>query len=149
LAEAGAQYEAALRINPQLSVTHNNLGVLLFKLGDAFGVVREYQLAIAGRPGYDEAHYNLAVALASRGSMEEAEKTLEGAIRYAPDYFEAHLKLGQILAARGASLSVVPHLRKAAQSPDAQVRKSSDGCLEVIDTSPIVRQQLPKVQSHP
>lgn len=61
LAEAGAQYEAALRINPQLSVTHNNLGVLLFKLGDAFGVVREYQLAIAGRPGYDEAHYNLAV----------------------------------------------------------------------------------------
>jgi tetratricopeptide (TPR) repeat protein len=111
--------------------------------------VREYQLAIAGRPGYDEAHYNLAVALASRGSMEEAEKTLEGAIRYAPDYFEAHLKLGQILAARGASLSVVPHLRKAAQSPDAQVRKSSDGCLEVIDTSPIVRQQLPKVQSHP
>jgi lipoprotein NlpI len=66
LAEAGAQYEAALRINPQLSVTHNNLGVLLFKLGDAFGVV------IAARPGYDEAHYNLAVALASRGSMEEA-----------------------------------------------------------------------------
>ena len=84
MAEAGAQYEAALRINPQLSVTHNNLGVLLFKLGDAFGVVREYQLAIAGRPGYDEAHYNLAVALASRGSMEEGEKTLEGAIRYAP-----------------------------------------------------------------
>lgn len=101
MAEAGAQYEPALRINPQLSVTHNHLGVLLFRLGDAFGAVCEYQLVIAGRPGYDEAHYNLAVALASRGSMEEAEKSLEGAIRYAPDYFEAHLKLGQILAARG------------------------------------------------
>ena len=49
LAEAGAQYEPALRINPQLSVTHNHLGVLLFKLGEAFGAVREYQLAIAGR----------------------------------------------------------------------------------------------------
>ena len=87
-------------------------------------------LAIAGRPGYAEAHYNLAVALASRGSVEEAGKSLEGAIRYAADYFEAHLKLGQILAARGASLSAVPHLRKAAQSPDAQVRKAAMDALK-------------------
>jgi protein O-GlcNAc transferase len=84
LAETGAQYEAALRFNPQLSVTHNNLGVLLFKLAQAGGAVREYQLAIAGRPGYAEAHSILAVVLASRGSVEEAEKSLEGAIRYAP-----------------------------------------------------------------
>ena len=62
--------------------------------------------------------------------MEEAEKGLEGAIRYAPDYFEAHLKLGQILAARGASLSAVPHLRKAAQSPDPQVRKAAMDALK-------------------
>lgn len=125
LTEARAQYEAALRIDPRLPVTHNNLGVLLARLGEAGGALREYRLALAARPDYAEAHYNLAVALAAGGNVEEAEKSLESAIRYAPDYFAAHLKLGQLLAARGSYSLAGPHLRRAAQSPDPQIRQAA------------------------
>jgi predicted CXXCH cytochrome family protein len=129
LSEARHEYEAALRLNPKLSVTHNNLGALLLKLGDTEGAIGEYRLAIGARPDSATAYYNLAVALAGQGRLVEAEQNFQSAIQYAPDYFDAHLKLGQIRASRGDAAGAETYLRKAAESPDPQIRAAAQDLL--------------------
>jgi Flp pilus assembly protein TadD len=125
LAASRQQYQQALRLNPNLAVTHNNLGMLLLRSGDLEGAIVEYRQAITIRADYATAYFNLASALAGRGDLNAAEQNLRQAIRYAPDFFEAHLKLGRILAARGQSALAEPFLTKAAQSSDPAIRQSA------------------------
>ena len=100
-----------------------------YELGQVDAAIREYRAALQTHPDSATIHYNLAVALSGQGRLTEAAQSLEQAIRYAPNYFEAHLKLGQILAQTGDRARAEEHLRKAAESPDPQVRAAARSSL--------------------
>jgi len=100
LTEAIAEYEAALRINPDDAGTHFNLGnALSHTPGRLPEAVAEYEAALRIRPGYADAHNSLGIALAQTpGRLPEAVSEYEAALRIRPDYAEAHNNLGNALA---------------------------------------------------
>jgi tetratricopeptide (TPR) repeat protein len=79
-------------------------------------------IAVADAPGSATANLNLGLTLAEQGQLSEAQQYLETSLRLAPELYEAHLKLGELLLSRGQASLATLHLRKAAQSPDPQVR---------------------------
>jgi hypothetical protein len=81
-------YRLALQYNPKDYHAHNNLGALLWGMGDRENAVKEFvaanNLKIDDEDHY-QAHTNLAVYLLQNGNQEEALKELEAACRLHPD----------------------------------------------------------------
>jgi tetratricopeptide (TPR) repeat protein len=95
LNDAIAQYEAALRLKPDLAEAHNNLGYALEKIpGQLNDAVAQYKEALRLKPDYAEAHNNLGNTLNAEGRTREAVAEYEAALRLKPDYGEAHNNLG-------------------------------------------------------
>ena len=57
--EAMREYQAALRINPDYSDAHNNLGVVYWQRGRLDEAKREFQTALRLNPRYVAARNNL------------------------------------------------------------------------------------------
>ena len=127
LAEARKNYDASLR--RQLSDMHNNLGTTLAALGDMRKAIEEYRIAVTDNPASADANLNLGLTLAEQGRLAEARDFLETATKFDPNSFEAHLKLGEILLSQGQPVIAATHLRQAAQSPSAQVKKAASELL--------------------
>src|SRR5262249_38108261 len=121
--KAQEQYDAEIR--RQRSDAHNNLGTAFVALGDAAKALEHYRLAVETAPGSAMANFNLGLTLADQGNLQDAQQYLEAAVKLAPELYEAHLKLGETLIARGKSAEAAAHLRKAAQSPNPQVRNAA------------------------
>ena len=65
LDEAVAQYEQALRLNPDNGGTHNNLGAALSAQGRTTEAIAQYEEALRLMPGNAEIHFNVAMTLLS------------------------------------------------------------------------------------
>jgi tetratricopeptide (TPR) repeat protein len=64
LPDAIAQFEAALRINPNFAEAHNNLGIALASTGRGLPeAVTHFETALRINPGYAQASANLRNAL--------------------------------------------------------------------------------------
>jgi tetratricopeptide (TPR) repeat protein len=98
--EAIAEYETAIRINPDYAEAHNNLGAALVQMPDRLPeAISHYETAIRIEPGNVEAHDNLGKALATiPGQLPEAIVQYETALRIDPDHAETHYNLGMALA---------------------------------------------------
>jgi len=59
LLEAKAQFEEALRIKPDYSEAHNNLGTALWRLGQIPDAIEQYKEALYYSPDYGDARANL------------------------------------------------------------------------------------------
>lgn len=105
-AEAIAEYEQAIRLNPDYPDPHMALGVELARLpGRRDDAIAEYERALKLRPFYAEAHNNLAVELAKQpGHLEEVLEHCKAAIRYKPDFAEAHANLGDALTKQSGQM---------------------------------------------
>ncbi|RJS76817.1 tetratricopeptide repeat protein [Methanophagales archaeon] len=90
-------YKECLRINPESTEAHNNLGVLLKDLGRYEESEREWREAIRIKPESAEAHYNLGLLLYNLKRYKESEAEYREAIRINPDDAEAHYNLGLLL----------------------------------------------------
>jgi hypothetical protein len=81
-------YKLALQYNPKDYHAHNNLGALLWAMGDREGAVKEFiaanNLKIDDEDHY-QAHTNLAVYLLDKGRYDEAIRELTTAYRLHPD----------------------------------------------------------------
>jgi tetratricopeptide (TPR) repeat protein len=111
--DAIAQFQEALRLNPQLVEAHFYLGCALQnepgRLPDA---VAQYEEALRIAPGYYQAHTNLGNALAAEGKLQEAIAHYEAALRLRPDIAEIHFNLALILSGiPGRTGEAVEHLR--------------------------------------
>ncbi|HUI05468.1 MAG TPA: tetratricopeptide repeat protein [Verrucomicrobiae bacterium] len=99
--EAIAQYEQALRINPNIAEVHNNLGLALAETGRTQEAVGHYEQALRINPDSAETYNNLAIALVGLGKLPAAVDLFEQALQIKPDFAEAHYNLGKALRQSG------------------------------------------------
>src|SRR5581483_5357879 len=98
LDEAGAQYQQALAIKPDLAEAHNGLG------------------AILAAQGYFEAQFNFANALARQQQWAAALEHYSEALRLRPDFADAHGNIGVALDHLGRTKEAIEHYRLALQA---------------------------------
>ncbi|HUJ72505.1 MAG TPA: tetratricopeptide repeat protein [Verrucomicrobiae bacterium] len=84
VADASAEFAAALRIRPNSPETHNNVGLIYAGQGKMAEAIAEYQEALQTDPQYVEAHYNLGHALATQGQSSDAIFQYREALRLRP-----------------------------------------------------------------
>ena len=98
--DAIAEYQAALRIDPEYAEAHNNLGNSLSLIpGRLPDAMAEYQAALRINPDSAEAHNNLGNALSQiPGRLPDAITEYQAALRINPDYADAHYDLGNALS---------------------------------------------------
>ena len=98
--EAVAEYQAALRIKPDYTEAHFNLGAALAQMpGRLPDSIAQFEAALHDRPDLAEVHANLANALSLMpGRMNDAIAEYRAALRIRPDYASAHSNLGAALA---------------------------------------------------
>ena len=98
-AEALAEFQEVVRLNPGYPDGHVGLGVELGRLpGRRDEAIAEYRRALALRPDIPEANYNLALTLSAvPGHTTEVIAHYENALRAKPDYPEAHANLADLL----------------------------------------------------
>ncbi|MBI3877621.1 MAG: tetratricopeptide repeat protein, partial [Verrucomicrobia bacterium] len=101
LADAVAEYEAALRINPRHPAAHYNLGLTWAKLGRWADAAAAYTEALRYKPDFMDARNNLGVALAAQRKFDEARACYAEALRLRPGDAGALNNLGNALCAMG------------------------------------------------
>jgi len=111
--EAIAQYEQALRIDPNYHETYYNLGVVLQDQGKVLEAIAYYERALQIEPKYPEAHNNLGNALAQTGRMGEAIAHYEQALQIKPDYARAQNNLGNVFMQEGKVSAAIGHYEEA------------------------------------
>ena len=80
-------YRAALKLNPEFTEAHYNLGVVLQDLSQMEDAIKSYQEVIAiDSQDFVKAHNNLGVALLDLDQLDEAVKSYKAAIKLKPDY---------------------------------------------------------------
>jgi protein O-mannosyl-transferase len=99
--EAIPEYEAALRLRPDIAEPHLSYGVALYrtdpsKINLAIG---EFETALRIKPKWAEAHVDLGNALLHvPGRAPDAIAEFQAALRFDPDLVSAHNGLGNALA---------------------------------------------------
>jgi Flp pilus assembly protein TadD len=111
--EVIAQYEQALRLNPDHAEAHYNLGIVLKNQGQVPEAIEHYEQALRINPDYAEAHCNLGVALELVGQVPEAMEHYKQALRLKPDFVEAHFDLGTALAQLSRMQEAIGHFEQA------------------------------------
>ncbi len=114
-AEATAQFEEALRLDPGFEEAHNNLGNIWLKTpGRLNQAITEYRAALLHHADFAEAHDNLGNALSQLpGNAAEAVAEYQTALRLKPDYAGAHNNLGKAWMAQGKSGEAVAEFTEA------------------------------------
>jgi tetratricopeptide (TPR) repeat protein len=100
-ADAVANYQQALRLNPSSSQAHHNLGLAFQAQGKAEAATAEFRAALQLQPDYESAEHNLANRLADAGRLEEAMAHYLAALRLDPNHAESYNGLGICYAMQG------------------------------------------------
>jgi protein O-mannosyl-transferase len=89
-----AEFEAALRINPNYFFALSNLGNVYGKKKQYAQTIIYTKQALEKNPNYAPGHYNLAKALHITGKPEKAMASYRSAVKYNPYFEEAFFNLG-------------------------------------------------------
>lgn len=95
--EAVRLIEAALKINPNAAVAHNNLGNALKDLGRPTEALASYDRSIELKPDYADAFYNRGNLLRALARADDAVASYDRAVALRPDYAEAFNNRGSAL----------------------------------------------------
>jgi tetratricopeptide (TPR) repeat protein len=93
-AEAVAQYQAALKENPNNSTVYNKLGLIAEQAGQFDEAARHFQKAIRLNPLNTDARLNLAIELMQRGNYGAGFQELDELLRMNPHDAAAHFCKG-------------------------------------------------------
>lgn len=100
LAEADADYLAALKLSPRDHVAWYDLGVVAQTRGLSTSAEHDYERAVADDGSYVPALYNLGTLLA-QSSPKTAVRLYDKVVKLRPKDAPAHLDLGYALQAEG------------------------------------------------
>jgi Tfp pilus assembly protein PilF len=109
-------------VDPEI---HSDFADLLAARGQLAEAQAQYQLALQSTPGSADLRTSLGSVLSAQGKVSEAASQFEEAIRLNPDQFQAHLELSILLFKSGKVAEARIHCRKAAQSPDLDLRNTA------------------------
>lgn len=126
---AAQQYQDAIEqpILPQLKLAaYNNLGSLLFSVGDFTTAKRAYQATVKIDPSFAVGYNHLGMTLKALGQWEAAITSYQKAIQLNPEYAEAYQNLGVVLLKQGrvpeslSALTLAIALHQATNPNEAQ-----------------------------
>jgi tetratricopeptide (TPR) repeat protein len=96
--EAGARFNRALALKPDMAEAIYGLGVALDGLGRLDEAINAYNLALRLNLDYADAHFNLARILAAQGRVQEALSHYEQVVKLRPDDAEAAAEVTRLAA---------------------------------------------------
>ncbi len=108
-----ALWSDALKQSPESHVTHNNLGLELYRLGRFEEAAVHFRRAFALEPANAFAHNNLGAILYQWGSYNEAEAHYRRALEIDPAYAPAHYNLGNFWDKMGKYDRAISHFNSA------------------------------------
>jgi hypothetical protein len=88
-AEALADFDRVVSLNPQHADAHNNRGCALEDVGRLGEALADFERAIALEPGRAESHYNRGCVLTKLDRYEDALAAYDRAIALRPEYADA------------------------------------------------------------
>lgn len=91
----------ALRLNPDLARTHNNLGHLMNYRGRFEEAEASVRSALCLQPEHAPLHHHLGNILYNLGRVAEAEASYRTALRIQPEHRGSHVNLGRTLLLAG------------------------------------------------
>ena len=106
-----AEYDKALKANPDFAYAHCNLGIAYYTLGLIDRAIQEFMAALNVDPELVEVHYNLGVAYKSKGDIDAAIGELQSALQVDPDDADCYLQFGQIYETNGRFDEAIDHYR--------------------------------------
>ncbi|MGC1615634.1 MAG: tetratricopeptide repeat protein [Candidatus Acidiferrum sp.] len=115
LSGAIAQFEQAVRIQPDDPTANNALGGMLLASGRVDEAIAHLNTALKGRANYFDARYNLGNALATQGDYTGALAQFRAAVRLNPEDAGAEANLGSALAETGNLKEARLHFERALQ----------------------------------
>ena len=119
LTGATEEYQAAIRLNSELTEAYRGLGVVLIDRHDWMGAVKALNITTRRRPDDAEAFYWLGRALMAQGDWTAASEALATAIRLKPDDAEAYVDLGLMHMVQGNPTAAEQAVRLAVKlKPD-------------------------------
>jgi tetratricopeptide (TPR) repeat protein len=101
IADAIAEHEEALRVDPQAVQAHINLIALYGRLGEFEKAEEHYRAALALDRNQADIHYNYGVLLLRLNRDQDAETSFRQAVQINPYYAAAHNHLGSIYEQQG------------------------------------------------
>ena len=112
LDEALAEFEAAVKLDPNSKVAHLALGRVKARQENLDDALREFKEVLRIDPMNIQAHLRAARILISKKESDKAEKYVESALRIDPKSPVAHLLLGHIYLSRKDLVKAKEHLLK-------------------------------------
>jgi len=117
--QAEQEYRAAIELEPDYAMAHNNLATILAARGDVAGAIEQYRRAIEADPSSFRAYNNLAALLAQNGRTKEAIPLLQHAVKLDGTYVDGHFNLGRLLGSAGRFDEAAAQFERAHQlAPD-------------------------------
>lgn len=104
-------YARVLKIDPEYTDAHVNLGRILHEEGAPAAAEQHYRAALDLDPEHDTALFNLGVALEDLGRLNEAVDVYRQAIDLDPKNADAHYNLAGIYERRGEKAAAFRHLK--------------------------------------
>lgn len=113
--EAQAQYQEALRLDPDSRNAHLGLAALLSQEGKTTQALIHYQAVLSGNPQDAKALVGAGYVWFTQGKNAEATEAYEEALRSNSSLAEAHYRLGELLLRQGSTEKAVSQLKEAVQ----------------------------------
>jgi tetratricopeptide (TPR) repeat protein len=107
LEAAVSEYRQFLKIDPEATAIHSNLGAALADLGRFEEAVSEYQIALKQSPQLVDTRLNLALAYYKMGHISDAAQELEEVHKEAPANHQANLLLADCYLRMGRDNDVI------------------------------------------
>ena len=89
-----ADYDSAIRLNPDYATAYYNRGIAKDDLGQYFAAIADYDIAIRLNPDYANAYNNRGIVKSNLGQHFAAIADFDIAIRLKPDHAEAYYNRG-------------------------------------------------------
>lgn len=119
LAEAVAQYELVISLDPDHADVHNNLGVAFVQLGRIDEARTHFERAVILNPDYADAHNNLGNSLAAQARFKDAVAHFERAWLLNPNLAGTQKNAGAALMQLDRIDEAAEHYRRVlATNPD-------------------------------